>query len=252
MHSWRATVRAAAPAGGASIGRGSSGYEGGGLPAPRARERVRHLRDRELVTQRSNISSSSGPCSPAVERRVHDGVAVLHRHRPAGEGHHLAAVLHVEVVQDGLLQVRVGIGREAPRGSEGRSAERSRPHPRPEDRGAGEVDPSPGGRQARQDANGVARHLPGSKCRSADRERRDGGPSGAMRRPERLIGRVAMWGGAGAPRVLEPAANVLGWQLQHRARRQRMRQTRQDSCTMRQACIGWPVCRAPSSAEMAH
>jgi hypothetical protein len=35
---------------------------------------------------------------------LHALVGILHGHVPAGEGHHLAAMLHVEVVQDRLLR----------------------------------------------------------------------------------------------------------------------------------------------------
>lgn len=44
----------------------------------------------------------------AVEGGVHDGVLVLDRHRPAGEGDHLAAILHVEVVEGRLLEFGFG------------------------------------------------------------------------------------------------------------------------------------------------
>lgn len=46
----------------------------------------------------------------AVEGGVHDGVLVLDRHRPSGEGDHLAAVLHVEVVEGRLLEAIGGGG----------------------------------------------------------------------------------------------------------------------------------------------
>lgn len=48
-----------------------------------------------------------GSPGAAVLGRVHDAVFVLDGHRPAGERHHLAPVLDVEVVERGLAQVRV-------------------------------------------------------------------------------------------------------------------------------------------------
>ena len=44
----------------------------------------------------------------AVEGGVHDGVLVLDGHAPAGEGHHLAIVLDVEIVEGGLLELGLG------------------------------------------------------------------------------------------------------------------------------------------------
>lgn len=49
----------------------------------------------------------------AVEGGVHDGVLVLDGHRPPGEGDHLAAVLHVEVVEGRLLEAIGGGGEGA-------------------------------------------------------------------------------------------------------------------------------------------
>mmetsp|Transcript_7941 Transcript_7941/g.28777 ORF Transcript_7941/g.28777 Transcript_7941/m.28777 type:complete len:278 (+) Transcript_7941:1018-1851(+) len=54
-------------------------------------EHMRHVEDAALL--------------PAVGRRVHDRVLVLNRHRVPGEGNHLCALVHVEVVQLGLQQI---------------------------------------------------------------------------------------------------------------------------------------------------
>lgn len=52
----------------------------------------------------------------AVEGGIHNRVLVLDRHAPSGEGDHLAAILHVKIVQHRPLQLRrrLRLRREAP------------------------------------------------------------------------------------------------------------------------------------------